>query len=69
MDLIKSLSKTDLSSNNTKELFNQIVYNAFHNATSSDEEKLIVAIALKYELECFDEIFNILEDECFNLPF
>ncbi len=69
MDLIKSLSKTDLSSNNTKELFNQIVYNAFHNAKSSDEEKLIVTIALKYQLDCFDEIFNILEDGCFNLPF
>ena len=68
--IIEMLSQTTLlEDGKTKQMFNDIIYKAFHNAHTEAEEKVIVAIALKYELKCFEEIMEILELEKHLTPF
>lgn len=68
--LIKSLSKTSLTlDSKTKEIFNQIIIKSFYAAATSEEEKVIAAIALQYNLNCLEEILSIIEFEGYKMPF
>ena len=60
--IIEMLAQTTLlEDGKTKDIFNDIIYKAFHNAHTEEEEKVIVATALKYDLKCFEEIMEILD--------
>lgn len=68
--LVEQLSSTNLSKDsNTKDVFNNIVYNAFHNCTTNYEETILVTLAYKYNLNCYEEILGIIETEKDKLPF
>lgn len=70
IDILKAFSRTKFSKDNfSKDIFNRIISNAFENSQSDEEDKVIGAIALKYDLPCLDEILHIVEDNGFTLPF
>ncbi len=67
--MIEVLSRTELlNDGKTKEIFSNIIRCAFHSTDIKEEEKILGAIALKYNLECADEIIDIIEFEGFRLP-
>ena len=69
-NIIQQLERTSLSkSDKTNEMLNNIVYNAFHNADTSEQEKSIAAIAYKFNLGCLDELIGVLEVRGSKLPF
>ena len=54
-NIIQQLERTSLSkSDKTNEMLNNIVYNAFHNAQTDEQEIAIASIAYKYDLGCLD---------------
>lgn len=68
--LIDKLASTNLSADSkTKDAFNKIIYNAFHNCSTNLDETILVTLAYKYRLDCFDEIMAIIESEKNKLPF
>jgi len=68
--LIKILSKTSLTlDSRTKEIFNQIIIKSFYEAATSKEEEVIAAIALQFDLNCFEEILSIIQVEGYKMPF
>lgn len=69
-NIIEMLANTTLlEGGKTKEIFSNTIYKAFHNAHTEAEEKVIVAVAKKYDLECYEEIMRILEDEKHLMPY
>lgn len=69
-NILTHLSKTELlKDSRTKEKFSEIIMRAFLDATNEEEEQLIGALALKYELDCADEIIDVIEIEGFKQPF
>tara|TARA_R110001592_G_scaffold60027_1_gene182490 strand:- start:5196 stop:5426 length:231 start_codon:yes stop_codon:yes gene_type:complete len=68
--LIQSLSKTSLTLDlKTKEIFNQIIIKSFYDAATSEEEEVIAAIALQFDLDCLEQILSIIEVEGYKMPF
>ena len=69
-NLVEMLAKTDLSTDSkTKETCNQIIYNAFHKSDTNSEDTVLLTLACKYGLECFEELMSIIETEKDRLPF
>ncbi|MEI6865534.1 hypothetical protein [Flavicella sp.] len=69
-NIIEQLSKTELLGNkSSKKVFNRIVLRSFNRASSSEKEKFIGALALKYHLDCADEIINAIEIKGFQISF
>ena len=69
-NLVEILAKTNLATNSkTKETFNKIIYNAFEKSDTNLEDTVLLTLAYKYELECFEEIMTIIETEEDRLPF
>jgi len=69
-NLVEMMSKTNLSTDSkTKETFNKIIYNAFEKSDTNLEDTVLLTLAYKYELECFEEMMNIIETEGERLPF
>ena len=69
-NLVEMMSKTDLSTDSkTKETFNKIIYNAFEKSDTNLEDTVLLTLAYKYQLDCFEEMMNIIETEDDRLPF
>ena len=69
-NLVEMMAKTDLATDSkTKETFNKIIYNAFEKSDTNLEDTVLLTLAYKYELECFDEMMSIIETEEDRLPF
>ena len=69
-NLVEMMSKTNLSTDSkTKETFNKIIYNAFEKSDTNLEDTVLLTLAYKYELDCFEEIMSIIETEDDRLPF
>ena len=69
-NLVEMMSKTDLSTDSkTKETFNKIIYNAFEKSDTNLEDTVLLTLAYKYELECFEEMMSVIETEKDRLPF
>jgi len=69
-NIINQLKSTSLSKDSkSNQTLNNIVYNAFHNAKTDQEEIAIAAIAYKYDLGCLDELIGVLEVQGSKLPF
>lgn len=69
-NIIQQLSKTDLlKDTKTQEILNRILYKSYHESKDEEEIKTIGAIALKYGLECADEIIDTIKFEGFPMPF
>lgn len=68
-NLIEQFSNVELLEDiNTKKVFSRILLKAFDNADTDEDEKFIGALALKYNLECADEILDKIEIEGFKMP-
>ena len=69
-NLVEMMSKTNLSTDSkTKETFNKIIYNAFEKSDTNLEDTVLLTLAYKYGLECFEEMMSIIETEKDRLPF
>ena len=69
-NLVEMMSKTDLATDSkTKETFNKIIYNAFEKSDTNLEDTVLLTLAYKYELECFEEMMSVIETEKGRLPF
>jgi hypothetical protein len=69
-NLVEMMSKTDLATDSkTKETFNKIIYNAFEKSDTNLEDTVLLTLAYKYELECFEEMMSVIETEKDRLPF
>lgn len=69
-NLVEKLAKTNLSEDSsTKETLNNIILKSFYNSSTDAEEVMILAVAKKYELECYEQLISIIEEEGFKLPF
>jgi hypothetical protein len=69
-NIIQQLESTSVSkSDKTNEMLNNIVYNAFHDAQTDEQEIAIASIAYKYDLGCLDELIGVLEGQRSKLPF
>ena len=69
-NLVEMMAKTNLSTDSkTKETFNKIIYNAFEKSDTNLEDTVLLTLAYKYELECFEEMMSVIETEEDRLPF
>ena len=69
-NLVEMMAKTNLATDSkTKETLNRIINNAFEKSDTNLEDTVLLTLAYKYELECFEEMMNIIETEEDRLPF
>jgi len=69
-NLVEMMAKTNLATNSkTKETFNKIIYNAFEKSDTNLEDTVLLTLAYKYQLECFEEMMTVIETEGDRLPF
>ena len=69
-NIIEQLRSTSLSKDSkSNQTLNNIVYKAFHDAQTDEQEIAIAAIAYKYDLGCLDELIGVLEVQGSKLPF
>ena len=69
-NLVEMMAKTDLATNSkTKETFNKIISNAFEKSDTNLEDTVLLTLAYKYGLECFEEMMTVIETEEEKLPF
>jgi len=69
-NLVEMMAKTNLATDSkTKETFNKIIYNAFEKSDTNLEDTVLLTLAYKYELACFEEMMTIIETEEDRLPF
>ena len=69
-NLVEMMSKTNLATDSkTKETFNKIIYNAFHKSDTNLEDTVLLTLAYKYGLACFEEMMSTIETEKDRLPF
>lgn len=68
--IVQKLANTTLMNNEkTLEIMDRIVFKAWNEAKNEDDEQIIGALALKFNLPCADYIINEIEINGFTLPF